>query len=483
MTDVKTQKTDGGMILLRLNVIALLVAALVPALNPARMSALFSKNSAFFTIATSFNTATVGFSRALKRGWVEDSTLQLILIVSIVVILLICTITAGCCMSLGKKKLKKLGTKFILFGSIGAILVQCLLLLAYRDFQNTEKPDHVEAMLPMGFIVFIILFVGCIVLSIVNLMRIPQVTKEDKYEMESKYKLFLMMLPFVILVFAFSYLPLWGWRYSFFDYKAGLGLSAENFVGFKWFTYLLQNPATRSDILRVIKNTLVMSGIGIATAWVPMVFAIFLTEIKFGSCRRLVQTLTTIPNFISWVLVYTFAFAIFSTEGFINSVLIDFGIVETGVNYLMSGENIWFKMWAWGTWKGLGWGAIIYIAGISGIDQQLYEAATVDGAGRFRRMWHITVPGLIPTFFVLLLLSIAGILSNGMDQYFVFKNSANKATIEVLDLYVYTIGIGKGGSGNIPLATAVGMLKSIISVTLLMGANRVSKIVRGDSII
>ena len=137
-------------------------------------------------------------------------------------------------------------------------------------------------------------------------------------------------------------------------------------------------------------------------------------------------------------------------------------------------------MWLWGTWKGVGWSAIIYIAGISGIDQQLYEAAEIDGAGRFQRMWHITVPGLLPTFFVLLLMSIANILTNGLDQYLVFMNAQNKKTIEVLDLYVYQLGIS---GGSIPLSTVIGMFKSVISVVLLFAANGVSKKLRGESII
>lgn len=117
---------------------------------------------------------------------------------------------------------------------------------------------------------------------------------------------------------------------------------------------------------------------------------------------------------------------------------------------LMGGSPVWLQMLAWGLWKGIGWSAIIYIAAISGIDQQLYEAATVDGAGRFQRMWNITVPSLIPTFCVLLLMSIANILSNGMDQYLVFENSTNTSSIMVLDLYVYKLGIGQG---QIPLST------------------------------
>ena len=147
---------------------------------------------------------------------------------------------------------------------------------------------------------------------------------------------------------------------------------------------------------------------------------------------------------------------------------------------LMGGSHVWLQMLAWGLWKGIGWSAIIYIAAISGIDQQLYEAATVDGAGRFQRMWNITVPSLIPTFCVLLLMSIANILSNGMDQYLVFENSTNTSSIMVLDLYVYKLGIGQG---QIPLSTVIGMVKSVVSVTFLFAANGISKLIRGESIV
>nr|MCR5153310.1 ABC transporter permease subunit [Lachnospiraceae bacterium] len=226
-------------------------------------------------------------------------------------------------------------------------------------------------------------------------------------------------------------------------------------------------------------NTLCMSGLGIATSWVAIAFAVFLSEIKCGWFRRIVQVLTTVPNFISWVLVYAIALAIFATDGFLNGLLSSINENHQAVNYLMGAEGTYFKMLAWGMWKGLGWSAIIYIAAISGIDQQLYEAATVDGAGRFQKMWHVTIPGLIPTYCVLLLMSIAGILSNGMDQYLVFENANNTEVIQVLDLYVYKLGIG---SGQIPLSTVVGMLKTIVSVTLLFLANGISKLIRGESI-
>lgn len=223
-----------------------------------------------------------------------------------------------------------------------------------------------------------------------------------------------------------------------------------------------------------------MSGLGILTSWIPMIFAVFLSEIKNGPFRRIVQTFTTIPNFISWVLVYAIALAIFSVDGFINTMINSVSDTAVTTNYLMDTNHMWLKMLAWGLWKGVGWSAIIYIASISGIDQGLYEAATVDGAGRFAKMWYITIPELVPTYCVLLLMSIANILSNGMDQYLVFSNAVNREQIQVLDLYVYNLGIN---SGLIPLSTVVGMIKSIVSVILLFAANGISKAVRGESIV
>jgi putative aldouronate transport system permease protein len=480
---VHLEKNSALMLLLRGSVIILLIAIVIPVLNPARISGLIDKNSALFTMATSYKSLVTGFTRALNRGWVQNSTVLNIYLSSVLTFLSIASVAAGCCMTLGKIRLQRLGSLIIIIGSGAGAAAMLFLLPGYFALSASSKVSTVQPMLPLGFWVFAAIFAVCIVLGFINLKVIPKPTELDKYEMDGKYKLFLMALPFVILCFLFSYLPLWGWRYSFFDYKPGLGLSFDNFVGFKWFTFLFKNAASRADIARVMTNTLAMSGIGILTSFLPMAFAICLTEIKLSKLRKTIQIVTTIPNFISWVLVFTFAFALFSTDGFINSVLIDLGLAETGKNFLMSGDHIWLKMWLWGTWKGLGWGAIIYIAGISSIDQQLYEAATVDGAGRFKRIWYITIPGLMPTFYVLLLLGIAGILSNGMDQYYVFRNSANKNPIEVLDLYVYLLGLGSGGSGNIPLATVVGMLKSVISVTLLMGANKISKMVRGESIV
>ena len=153
------------------------------------------------------------------------------------------------------------------------------------------------------------------------------------------------------------------------------------------------------------------------------------------------QTFTTLPNFISWVLVYSVAFALFSSTGMVNSLLENLGVITEPLKFLDSDSHTYLWMLLWNTWKGLGWGAIIYLASIAGIDQELYEAASIDGANRFQLMKNITLPALLPTFFIMLMLAISNFLNNGLDQYFVFQNSFNKEHIQVLDLYVYNIGM------------------------------------------
>lgn len=292
-------------------------------------------------------------------------------------------------------------------------------------------------------------------------------------------KLFLLVLPFLVLVFLFSYYPLNGWRYAFYDYRAPLKLSQCDYVGWKWFKYLFSNSMQVRQLMKVLRNTFAMSGLTLLTSFLPVIFAIFLNEIKCKWFKTLVQTLTTLPNFISWVLVYAVAFALFSDTGMVNTVLQNMGITTSVVKFLDSDAHTWLAMLLWSTWKGLGWGSIMYLAAIAGTDQELYEAARVDGAGRFRLMRHITLPALMPTFFVLLMMSVANFLTNGLDQYFVFSNPFNMEHIQVLDLYVYKLGWSPNG---IPLATAIGMLKSLVSVILFCVVNFISKKTRGESI-
>ena len=293
-------------------------------------------------------------------------------------------------------------------------------------------------------------------------------------------KLFLLILPFLILSFLFSYFPLHGWVYALYDYRAPLKLSQCEFVGLKWFKTLFSNKTQVAQLVQVMKNTFAMSLLGIATSFLPVLFAVFLNEIKCKWFKNLVQTFTTLPNFISWTLVYSVAFCLFSSSGMLNTVLQHIGLISEPLKILDSGEHVWLQMLLWNTWKGLGWGAIMYLAAIAGIDQELYDAGKVDGAGRWQLIKNITIPSLMPTYFVMLMLSVANFLNNGMDQYYVFQNSFNKQTIQVLDLYVYNIGMT---GRSLSLATAIGILKSAVSVTRLAIVNFVSKKTRGESII
>lgn len=293
-------------------------------------------------------------------------------------------------------------------------------------------------------------------------------------------KLALLVIPFMIIPLVFSYYPLYGWIYAFFDYRPPRPLSNCEFVGFKWFITLFENDVKRGIIFQVLKNTFAMSGLGILFSWLPMVFAIFLSELKSKRFKKAVQTLTTLPNFISWILVYSLAFSLFSSSGMLNNLLIKMNVIEKPILFLQDNSHTWLTMWLWGTWKGIGWGAILYLAAIAGIDQEMYEAARVDGAGRLRLIWNITIPCLLPTYFVLLLLSIASFLNNGMEQYFVFQNAFNQDKIQVLDLYVYNLGMG---SGSYSLATAISIMKSGVSLVLLFICNTMSKLLRGEAII
>ena len=243
-------------------------------------------------------------------------------------------------------------------------------------------------------------------------------------------------------------------------------------MGFKWFNYIISKPARVKDILRVLRNTFAMSGISLLFSWFPMIFAVFLNEIKCKPYRKFVQTATTLPNFISWVLVFSIAFNVFSSTGAVNTIMTDLGLISEPIAFLKSSEHVW---------KNAGWAAIMYLAAISAIDEQMIEAAKVDGATRMQIIWRITIPSILPTFFVIVMLNIASFLNNGMEQYYVFQNNFNKEYIEVLDLYVYNIA--HKGAGNYPLSTAISMLKSIVSIGLLAGANGLSKLIRGENFI
>lgn len=290
---------------------------------------------------------------------------------------------------------------------------------------------------------------------------------------KKQWSLFFIALPLMIYVFAFRYIPLMGWYFAFIEYRIGTPIMNCDFVGLGNFKAMFSNPA----FFRALKNTMIFSGIKYALLFLPPVFAIMFNEIQNDHYRKVVQTMTTLPHFISWIIVYGLMWALFSTEGAVNRILAVFG---TKQNLLTDRNSVYVFQTCLSVWKGLGWDAIVYVAAIAGIDQQLYEAAAIDGAGHFKRAIHITLPGIMPTMVVLLLLGVANIISNGMDQYFLFQNSLIYNKIETLELYTYKQGIKLM---DYSYASAVDITKSVVSITLLFTTNFIAKKIRGNSIV
>lgn len=286
----------------------------------------------------------------------------------------------------------------------------------------------------------------------------------------------LMALPFFVLIFLMNYVPIIGWLLAFTNYRPGKAWEKVEFVGLKYFKLI---GYYWEDIAQALRNTLVLSALSLLTMILPLIFALLLNEIRKKRFKKIVQSLVTLPHFVSWVIVYSLIFALFSTDGLINNLLADFGS-DTRVNVLMNSGFSWIFMTLLTIWKNLGWDSIIYLAALAGADMELYEAAYVDGAGRWACARYISLPSLMPTFFVLLILRIGNILSIGMEQYLLFQNPFTMETLEVLDTLVYRIGIT---TNDYPLGAAVSILKSIVSICLLSFANFFSKKVRGEGVL
>ena len=221
-----------------------------------------------------------------------------------------------------------------------------------------------------------------------------------------KYNLLFMTLPFMIIVLLFNYVPIFGWIYSVFDYIPGVSVFDCDFVGLDYFRLIFKD----ANVVRTLKNTFIFAVIGIVLTPLPMFFAILLNEIKCGPVRRVVQTFTTLPNFISWVIIFSLAFSLFATDGVVTTLIAR--ITGSEVNSILSsGESVYWFQTALGIWKSLGWSSIIYLAAIAGIDQEQYEAARVDGAGYVQCALHVTLPSLMETYVVLFILQIGNFLN------------------------------------------------------------------------
>ncbi|MGM7719702.1 ABC transporter permease [Metabacillus sp. Hm71] len=282
--------------------------------------------------------------------------------------------------------------------------------------------------------------------------------------------LYMMSLPFVILVFVFNYLPLWGWTMAFQNYRPARSFFEQEWVGFEHFITLF----TDERFYLVLRNTLAMSLLSLIVGFtVPILFAILLNEVRHSVFKRTVQTITYLPHFVSWVVVAGIVTKMLSIDGgIVNDLLLRIGIIDEPFQFMAEGKWFWGIVVASDLWKEMGWNAIIFLAAIAGLDPQLYEAAKVDGAGRLRRIWHVTLPGIRPTILVVLILNIGHLVSIGFEKQMLLGNSLVVDYSEVLDLYALNYGIGLG---QFSYGTAIGIFNSVVSIILLFLANGIFK--------
>lgn len=270
---------------------------------------------------------------------------------------------------------------------------------------------------------------------------------------------YIMLIPALLWLFFFSVVPMFGIVMAFQDYNPGLGILHSKFVGLENFVYMFQ----MSDVRQVLANTVVIAvGKIIGNIIIPLIFALLLNELCLKKIKRPIQTIVYLPYFLSWVILAKIVLNIFGYTGPINQLLKLFG--ENAVNFF--GEPGLFQPLVIGTdiWKGFGYNTVVYLAAILGVDQSLYEAAAADGAGRFKRIWHVTMPGIRTTVALLAILSLGNVLNAGFDQIYNLYNPLVYSTGDIIDTWVYRAGLE---NLQYSLATAVGVFKSVISVILI----------------
>lgn len=290
--------------------------------------------------------------------------------------------------------------------------------------------------------------------------------------MRKSYWLYLMCIPGILYFILFRYLPMWGILISFQDYNIYRGFSASPWVGIKHFTRFFAS----SNFAPLMINTLLLSFYSIVFAFpAPILLALFLNEIQHKLFKRTIQTMIYVPHFISWVIVASISFMLLNTTGPINGLIGSFG--HEPVAFLTELFSFRPIIIIQTIWKESGWSTIVFLAALSNVDVEQYEAAIVDGAGRFRQVWHITLPAIRSTIVILLILRMGNVLDNGFDQIFLMSNAGNRVVSDVLDTFTYREGII---NGFFSYTTAIGLFKSVIGMILILGSNKLAK-VAGES--
>lgn len=292
---------------------------------------------------------------------------------------------------------------------------------------------------------------------------------------EQKY-LYLMVLPGIIWMLVFNYWPMYGIVIAFKNYNITKPIMAAPWVGFDHFVEFFKDPR----FALVLKNTLGISLLKLLIGFpIPIAFAVLLNEIRHNRFKKFVQTVSYLPHFLSWVVLGGIMITWLSESGLVNRLFISLGWLDKGVPFLAKPEYFWGLTIGTDLWKEMGWSAIIYLAAIAGIDPELYEAATIDGAGRIQRIFKITIPCISSTIAILFILAVSGLMNSNFDQIFVLKNPLNSDASDVIDIFVYRMGMQLG---RFSFSTAVGLFKSMIALILLFIANTVTAKIKGTSL-
>lgn len=285
-----------------------------------------------------------------------------------------------------------------------------------------------------------------------------------------------MALLGVAWMIVFNYIPMYGIIIAFKEFDIILPISQAPWVGLDHFKEFLNDDSLGN----VIRNTLGISLIKLVIGFpLPIIFALLLNEIRSVLFKKSIQTISYLPHFLSWVILGGILSTWLADVGIINKILMALNLIDAPITYLAEPQYFWSIVITSDIWKELGWSAIIYLAAISSVSPDLYEAATIDGAGRFQKMWNITLPTIKGTITILFILAVSGLLNSNFDQILVLRNSLNDSASSVIDIYVYQTGIV---DGRYSYSTAVGLLKSVFALGLLLGANYVTKKLNNTSL-
>jgi putative aldouronate transport system permease protein len=302
----------------------------------------------------------------------------------------------------------------------------------------------------------------------------PRKKKLTKILWDQKW-LLLMSVPVLLYVLLFNYYPMWGWRYAFQNLTVNNIKRGADWVGFENFVWLFNRP----DFLMSIRNTLAMSVINLVFGTVSaIILAVLLNEVRQRAFKRTVQTVTYLPHFLSMVIIVAMAQNIFASNGPVNDLLKMLGLQP--VFWLGEGKHFWWLVGIINVWKEVGWGTIIYISAMTSIDPSLYEAAGIDGAGRFQKILHVTLPGIKSTFVILLIMNIGHLMEAGFEIQYLLGNGLTAEFSRTIDIFVLEYGTQQMDFG---VATAAGIFKSVVAILLLVGANFIAKRLGEDTLV